>query len=147
MKGKHTMTTLFDIDDAIAQLKQLGYRVSKPKTPKSDLLWDNLTEVNAARAMFVHTSFRFEGDTTPVKSQVVYDGSRKVYRLGPAVRAACDRWRYRQAKNWDLSKAAGGIDSLYVPPFTSAGDFSYALGEINDRTFDYRQPSANRFAA
>jgi hypothetical protein len=139
------MTHYFDVDDAIARLTQLGYKVSKPKTPKSDLLWDNLTEVNASRALFVHTSFRFEGDAEPVKSQVVYDGSRKVYRIGPAVRAACDRWRYRQAKIWDLE--GRGIDSLYVPPFSSAGDFSYALGEINDRTHDYRQPSANRFAA
>jgi hypothetical protein len=138
--------THFDVDEAIARLTQLGYKVSKPKPPKSDLLWDNLTEVNAGRAMFVHTAFRFEGDAEPVKSQVVYDGTRKLYRIGPAVRAACDRWRYRQAKIWDLVEGRG-IDSLYVPPFSSAGDFTYALAEINDRTFDYRQSSANRFAA
>lgn len=140
-------------DQAKELLKSLGYTVSKPRTPKSEFFWGDgsKTDVKPARAKIVPSTARFE-DGTIIKGQIVYDGVTKQYRLGPFARACCDRWRYRKRVQAILRyrspTAKLDIDYLAVPRFATIeiGEWSIDTAETNEKTYDYRGASHNRYA-
>lgn len=128
-------------------LRARGFTVSKAK-PKTEFFWGDgsKTDVKAARAQILSIKAIF-GDGVAITGQIIYDGVTKQYRLGPAARACCDRWRYRMTKHSTVPLAH--LDHWAVPPFTHIEIGGLVIDPIqtNLHTADYRGAMRNRYSA